>query len=491
MTIRSAAAALLLAVSALAHPPAAAATDQTPGAGARGLGDRLYPSLGNGGYDVRAYHLTLDYEANNRPMPAVTRIDAQATHPLRQFDLDFSHGKVRSVAVDGRPARYRIEGEELVVTPAAPIAANRAFTVTVRHTSDPRPAKVTSETGWIPTSDGIVMANQASAAHQVFPCNDHPSDKADFTFRVTAPQRLTVVANGVPEDRPTTRDGRTTWTYRTVHPMATELAQVAVGKSTIIRRSGPHGLQLRDVVPAADKDALAPRLALTPAQIQWMERRVGRFPLENYGVLAADASTGFELETQTLSLFEKNVLLASEPIAGPVMVHELAHQWFGNSVTPASWSDLWLNEGHATWYEWSYAAEKHGVDFTKLMQRAYDVDQSLRRSGGPPAAPLPPAKGSKLGIFRGNVYFGGAVALYALRQQIGEPAFDRLEREWVVKHRDSTASTADFIRLATEVSGKDLRTFLAGWLYGQKTPPMPGHPDWTSKLDVPEVAQGG
>jgi aminopeptidase N len=326
------------------------------------------------------------------------------------------------------------------------------------------------------------MANQADAAHLVFPCNDHPSDKAMFTIRVTAPEDYTAVANGLPTG--VQRVGRaTTWTYRTQHPMATELAQVSIGRSTVLRRSGPHNLPVRDVVPTKDRAALEPWLKKTPDQIAWMEGKVGPYPFETYGLLMAKAATGFELETQTLSLFERDLFTEDgypKWYVESIMVHELAHQWFGNSVSPRTWSDLWLNEGHATWYEALYAEEKSDQSMAARMKEAYSASDRWRADGGPPAAPKAPDPGQKIGIFRPNVYDGAALVLYALRQEIGQPAFEQLERLWVSGHQDATATTEDFVRLASQISGRDLGGFFEPWLHGETTPPMPGHPDWKS-----------
>ncbi|MFF6903111.1 M1 family metallopeptidase [Streptomyces hydrogenans] len=444
-----------------------------------GIGDPLFPYLGNPGYDVLAYDIALTYSGvNTEPLDAVTRVDALATADLDRLHLDFTHGTVSGVTVDGVPAAYRTSGEDLVVTPAAPIDAGEPVTVTVRHTSDPRgPA---SNGGWVRTSDGLAMANQADAAHRVFPSNDHPSDKAAFTFRITAPSDLTAVANGLPAGR-ADHGATTTWTYRTRHPMATELAQVSVGRSTVLHRTGPRGIPVRDVVRAQDRETMEPWLRRTPGHLEWMEGKVGPYPFETYGVLIADATTGFELETQTLSLFERRLFTDPrfpEWYVDAVMVHELAHQWFGDSVSPRTWSDLWLNEGHASWYEALYADETAGRSMERRMKAAYAASDGWRADGGPPAAPRPPAPGQKISLFRPVVYDGSALVLYALRETIGTGAFERLERRWVAGHRDGTASTADFVALAEQVSGQDLDAFFDGWLYGEKTPPMPGHPDW-------------
>ncbi|MEV6161771.1 M1 family metallopeptidase [Streptomyces sp. NPDC052052] len=446
-----------------------------------GIGDPLFPYLGNPGYDVLSYDIGLTYHgSNNTPLDAVTTIDARTTEPLDRINLDFTRGTVSAVEINGRGVDFAIADEDLVIRAPSRLPAGTALRITVRHTSDPRGNQDTG--GWLRTADGLAMANQADAAHRVFPSNDHPADKAYFTFRITAPKDFTVVANGlwVGTDP---HGAETTWTYRTAHPMATELAQVGIGRSTVVERTGPHGLPVRDVVPAADRERLEPWLSRTPGQLAWMEQQVGRYPFENYGLLVAATDTGFELETQTLSLFERSLFTRPgypQWYVESIMVHELAHQWFGDSVSPKTWSDLWLNEGHATWYEARYAEEHGGGPLERRMREAYLKSDGWRAAGGPPARPDKPGPGQKLSLFRPVVYDGSALILYALRQEIGENAFDRLERSWLHRHRDSNATTADFVRTASLVAGRDLTSFFDGWLYGAKTPPMPGHPDWHS-----------
>ncbi|MGI5480236.1 M1 family metallopeptidase [Streptomyces lavendofoliae] len=447
-----------------------------------GIGDPLFPQLGNPGYDVLAYDIALTYRGDNtKPMDALTKIDARATDRLGRVNLDFTHGTVHAVEVDGRPAEFALSGEDLVVEPARAVGPGERFRVTVTHTSDPAGPRNTG--GWVRTGDGLAMANQADAAHRVFPGNDHPADKAYFTFRVTAPKDLTVVANGQLVARALS-GGIRTWMYRGSHPMATELAQVSIGRSTVVRRTGPHGLPVRDVVPSADADRLEPWLKRTPDHLEWMEGKVGRYPFETYGVLVADADTGFELETQTLSLFERSLFTRGALprwFVESIMVHELAHHWFGNSVSPRRWADLWLNEGHATWYEALYAEETAKQPLERRMRQAYLDSDRWRAAGGPPAAPRPPAAGQKISLFRPVVYDGSALVLYALRQEIGKAAFERLERRWVDQYAHGTASTEDFVRLASEEAGRDLTAFMNGWLYGEHTPKMPGRPEWRSK----------
>lgn len=479
--LRRAASATAVAVTSLALIAAA-----LPQPAPLGIGDRLFPELGNPGYDVLAYDIGLRYDGDNsKALQARTKIEARVTERrLDRINLDFSQGTVRSVRVNGEPAEFVMAGEDMVVTPAVPVRRGVPLHIDVRHTS---PTTGKKPSGWIRTrGGGLAMANQADAAHRVFPGNDHPSDKALFTFKITAPERFTAVTNGLPVSRKA-GGGQITWTYRAAQPMATELAQVAIDRSEVVHRRGPHGLPVRDVVPAQRRKALEPWLARTPDHLVWLERLLGRYPFETYGVLVADADFEFALETQTLSLFSREFLTDTDHpdwYRESVMVHELAHHWFGNSVSPHRWSDLWLNEGHATWYEWLYAEETAGLELEPRVKEAYEASDQWRQRYGPPAAINAPREGhheDSLGIFQPIVYDGSAVVLYALRQKIGDSAFGQLQREWVDRHRYGVARTDDFIELAGEVSGQDLSRFLRAWLYGKKTPPMPGHPDWKPK----------
>ncbi|UUN29572.1 M1 family metallopeptidase [Streptomyces sp. FIT100] len=486
LTSRRLRGALLAAASVTLVAATLPAAESAPEA--LGIGDPLFPHLGNPGYDVLAYDIAFTYGgSNSKPLDAVTKIDARATDRLDRINLDFSRGTVRSVRVNGESAGFETVGEDLVITPARAVASGQGLAITVTHTSAPIGK---GDGGWVRTADGLAMVNQADAAHRVFPCNDHPADKARFTFRITAPAGLTAVANGLPLAK--AQAGPTaTWLYRTRHPMATELAQVSIGKSAVVHRSGPGGLPVRDVVPEADRALLEPWLKKTPGQIEWMESKVGRYPFETYGALIVAATTGFELETQTLSLFERSMFTRPEfPewYVDSIMVHELAHQWFGNSVTPRRWADLWLNEGHASWYEALYAEEHAQQSLEERMREAYARSDSWRAAGGPPAAPKPSPPGEQIGLFRPIVYDGSALVLYALRQEIGKDAFERLERLWVAENRDDTATTADFTALASRVAGRDLSAFLKAWVYGEKTPAMPGHADWRSAAPTPRAA---
>ncbi|MCM4083610.1 M1 family metallopeptidase [Paractinoplanes hotanensis] len=476
---------LVLTAGVATGPAAALARPSTPAAGTAGLGDRLFPMLGNGGYDVQNYDLRLNYPEKD-PSQAVTgdvSITAVATQALSRFNLDFAGRGPARVDVDGKPARFTRDGEELVITPRVALKAGRGFTVTVKgFSATPEQPDPEALYGFTVTPDGTALISQPAAAHRLFPSNDHPSDKAGFTVTTDVPSGWIGVASGVATG---TRSGhgRVVSTFRQRQPMATELLQVAAGDFVVRDRAPVGRVRVRDVVPRRLATQHLPKFEAEREQIRWMEQLAGPYPFDVYGSLTIDVAANTALETQTLSVYDATFTALPPANLEPTMAHELSHQWFGNSVAPAEWSDIWLNEGHATWYELLWAdrigaVEENTGSATReaLFKRIYALSDSWRAEAGPVARPKSAEELADL--FNINVYFGGALALYALQQKIGPVAFQRLQREWATVYRGESASTDDFIALASRSTGRDLKPFLTSWLYGTVTPPMPGHPDW-------------
>src|SRR3954470_7880974 len=486
--------ALLLAVAALAvlTPTASAAA---PSPGSAGVGDRLFPQLGNGGYDALHYDVDLRYatSAPSQPMQGTVRMLARATQALSRFDLDFAGESVGSISVDGRPAAWRQDGEDLVITPRQALPAGKTFLVTVAdYTAVPTVPTSDDEstTAFFHHSAGSATAGQPNWAHLFLPSNDHPSDKATFDIRFDVPAGETAVGNGVKVASWTDR-GRSHVVYLMRQPMATELIQLAVGDLDVTNLGVHAGVFLRDVTARPITARITPLLDVTPDQIAWMQDRVGRYPFDLYGSLVVEADLGFALETQTLELIDTSWFDDfTEDVWNPTLLHEMSHMWFGDSVAPRTWSDLWLNEGHASWYEFTWA-EEHGflegdtegypddngyATLDELMKAVYAHGDQWRHDDGPVALP---ASGDFETLFAFQRYHGGALVLYALRQVVGAATFQRIERAWVSRYEGQSASTDDFIALASQVSGRNLGPFLRDWVYGTKTPKMPGHPDWT------------
>jgi aminopeptidase N len=395
--------ALILSFALAAAPARAGAP---PSSGAAEIGDRLFPGLGNGCDDALHYHLDLRYATSDpaQPIDGTARILARATQSLSSINLDFAGDSVGAVRVNGRVADWTRAGEELVVTPRRPLRKGRPFVVTVSNfvstPTVPNPEDDES-TAFFVTPDGSATAPQPDKTHGIFPSNDHPRDKASFTFRFDVPAGRDAVANGVLLGR-STRGGRSTWTYLQRQPLATQLVQLAVGDSEFISRGRHRGVPFRDVLAPSLAETIRPLLEVELGHLDYMEPRAGRYPFDLYGSLVVNVDLGFALEPQTLSIFD-HIWFTELPqgVWDPVMLHELAHQWYGDSVSVWEWSDLWLSEGHASWYEFTYAEEKGFLeedtlnypdpvgyaDFDDLMRAVYGHGDEWRAQYGPVARP--------------------------------------------------------------------------------------------------------
>lgn len=463
-----------------AAPGRAAASGPAGGAppspGAPGIGDPLMPLAGNGGYTVRRYTLDFDWQAPRTPFEAGATISAAATQALSRFDLDFAGNTLHRVTVDGSPARYVRDGDELVVSPARPIPRGRAFTVHVAYTADPTQQRHRDDAirdyGWVPTPDGTVVCAQPDGAKMIFPADDHPSLRAPITFHVTTPANIGAVANGRLVSTTARPGGRVERTYDSEQPIAAQLVQLAIGRFRVVNSTGPRGLPVRDVVPDDLVGDTAEYRSLTPDHLAWLEQRLGPYPFRRYGVLVGDTELPVALETQSLSVVPKDDLLGDRVDAERNLVHELTHHWTGDSVAIRRWSDLWLSEGHARFYERLYSDSHGGVSLDDAMRDAYEQHDQWRHDDGAPAEPAADT------LFKVMRYDGSALVLYALREKVGTAVFERIEKSWVSTYRGRAAGTRDFIDLASRVAKQDLKPFLTAWLHGPHTPPMPGHPDW-------------
>ncbi|MBL1084689.1 M1 family metallopeptidase [Streptomyces actinomycinicus] len=423
--------------------------------GAPGAGDPYFPLSGNGGYDVRHYDLTLRYDTTSRRLDATAVLTARAGRRLTRFDLDLKGLKVTAVTVDRTPATFRRDGQELVVTPRHALRAGQDFRVTVAYHGTPKPVTDPDGAvdGWIPSDDGAFVASEPQGAMTWFPANSHPKDKASYDFTVTVPQGRTAVANGVLLGQRTAH-GRTTFHWRETQPMAAYLATATIGRFRIERYTTRDGIQVYNAVDAREARAAAPVLKKLPAVLDWESKLFGPYPYRAAGSIVDHApNVGFALETQTRPVYD------SAPDLG-TLVHENAHQWFGDSVSLTAWKDIWLNEGFATYAEWLYTEQHGGRSAQQTFDALYARPASDDLWAYPPGDP-----GSGARIFGTPVYARGAMALHELRRAVGDRDFFRILRAWTAGHHGGHGTTGEFVRLAEQKSGKPLKRLLHTWLY--------------------------
>jgi aminopeptidase N len=438
--------------------------------GATGVGDPYYPELGNGGYDVESYDLALDVDPTGAGrIDGVATIEATATESLTSFTLDLSGLEVAGVTVDGAEAAVSRDGLELRVEPASPIAAGARFSTVVRYGGTPRVVdsgvEVLPDVGWfdLPGDAGSYVLSEPSGAATWYPVNDHPSDKATYTFRIAVPEGMEAAANGVLSGS-STAGGRTTFTWEMAEPMASYLAIVVVGQLTFQDAgTAADGTVIRNVFADAVVGQVGDTFARQGAMVDFFATQFGPYPFDAYGAVVVDRMLFVALETQTLSLFGTDILGGGEL----VVAHELAHQWFGNAVTLSTWQDIWLNEGFATYAQWLWF-EHRGI--APVDELAAEAHAGLAGSG---LGDLPPGDPGVDGLFSPSVYDRGALTLHALRATIGDDAFFATLRRWVADLSGGAASTADFQAIAEAESGADLDALFQEWLYASALPALP------------------
>ena len=461
-----------VALGALA-PAAMADVRYEPGA--PGLGDPYFPDLGNGGYDVQDYYLKTAYDPGTDHLTGTATITATATQNLSRFNLDLYKMNVRSVRVDGDKAGFDRTGKhELEITPREGLRERSTFTVVVEYDGVPEtlngPIVFDLPYGFLHTADGATIVSAPDAANTWFPANDHPRDKAYFTVETTVPQGLKVIGNGslVKQWR---GNGTDTFVWREDSPMATYLATGSIGRfdiSTTTTREGVSQLDAVDPEIASDPGA-ARTPAWTTAATDGLAGYFGAYPFDTTGSIVEHndvppLNLGNALETQTRPTYR------SPPVEKGV-VHEISHQWFGDSVSPGRWSDTWLSEGYAFWTE-KFWAERHGGQSAQEAFKQIYADPPPMPPGRPGFWDIAVADPSRDQMFHRAIHLRGGMALQALRHLIGESRFTELTRAWLATYEYSTATTDDFEALAERISGRDLGDFFKVWLHTAAKPPV-------------------
>ena len=443
--------------------PGAALGRAVPESGADGMGDPYFPLDGNGGIDVVKYEIHDDYRFRDGRLRGWTRLTVRATQDLSSFNLDLLL-PTRRVRVDGDFAAYtRPNDHELRIEPTIPIADGDTFHVRVNYAGHPRGVSWKGERNWLADSHEVVTMNEPHMAAWWFPANDHPRDKALVDIHITVPKGKRVISNGHLVGR-TVRDGRATVHWRAREPMASYNAFFAAGEFDVARGTSqglPWYAAVSRQLTAGQRQTSMDMLKNSAKIVRWLEGELGvEYPFSITGGVVTSLSPGFALENQTRPTYE--ALGRGDTW---LLVHELAHQWFGDSVSVENWDDVWLNEGPATFIEARHRATHGGASMGVWLDRwyeGYEADSAFWE--------LAVADPGPDHIFAWAVYLRGGMTLQALRQRIGHDAFWEVLRSWVADRREGNGSTEQFIALAEEVSGEDLAGFFQAWVYADTKP---------------------
>ncbi len=427
-----------------------------------GYGDSIYPLLGDAGLDVTHYDLSVTSDPRQDTIGGRAVLSVTALRELGQISLDFAGPKVLGVKLGNEAVRHVQVGEKLLILPSAPVAAGTAFTLTVAYAGTPALHLDPStggglRLGWITQAGGSYVLSEPDGAHTFFPCNDVPADGASYSLHLDVPAGYTAVASGV-QTRQVTASGRTRTDFELTQPIPTYALTVHVGKLDLETPPGPAGIQIRNAFPVGLPESVKAAFAQTPAMIGFLNTWFGPYPYPVYGVAVTADPQIPALETATLSTFPSS---QQQPTTA---LHELAHQWFGNSLRLGDWSDIWLNEGFATYAELLWA-QNQGQSAAPLLERWY-----ARLARGQPRG-LAATQSSQL--FDSSSYLRGALTLHALRVSVGDERFRKILMQYASRFAGKSVRTTDLLSVARQIGGQTALDAMQPWLVGPALPPFP------------------
>jgi aminopeptidase N len=432
--------------------------------------DPYLPANGNFGYRVSRYELDLEYKVAINRLAGSATITAVTLAALRTFTLDLSDAlAVTKVSVNGhRPRQFRTSGGKVHIALDQALPAGAAMTIVVRYGGTPRPIEsLWGDVGFEELTEGVLVAGQPNGAASWFPCDDHPSAKASFHIRIGTESAYYALANGVLVSR-RARAGMTTWDYEQAEPTSTYLMTLQIG-AYHRHRMAKNGVEMHAVLPNRLRDNFDHDFADQPKMMKLFVKLFGPYPLESgYTVVVTDDDLEIPLEAQGISIFGANHC-DGEGSAERLIAHELAHQWFGNSVTATRWRHIWLHEGFACYAEWLWSEHAGGRTAEQWAQHYY------RRLADSPQDLILADPGPE-DMFDDRVYKRGALTLHALRNRLGDDKFFALLRDWTARHRHGTAVTDDFTGLAANYADESLRPLFQAWLYSAELPPLDAPP---------------
>jgi aminopeptidase N len=428
-------------------------------------GDPYAPTSGGSAIRVLSYRLNLRYKVATNRLDAEAVLSVVALRRLSDFRLDLVGLSASRVRVDGeKRTSFRNGARKLTIRPGHVIEAEQTFEVAVRYSGHPEPRSTRwGRVGWEELNDGVLVGSQPVGAPTWFPCNDLLAEKATYRIELTCEDAYTVIAPGELVGRQSA-SGRTTWTFVEAIPTAAYLVAVHIGRyrsEALALGAVPGAVHY----PAELARPVAEELAGLPAMMALFEECFGPYPLGRYDVVVTADVLEIPLEAQGMAVFGSNHLDGSHH-EERLVAHELAHQWFGNSVGLRHWHDIWLNEGFCCYAEWLWSQAAGGLSCQQQAKHHWSLLADLPQDVvlGDPGADL---------MFDDRVYKRGALTLHALRRTVGDEVFFAILRQWVAERHHSTGTTQEFIAVAESVSGRDLQRLFESWLWRPELPKLP------------------
>ncbi|HEY9289745.1 MAG TPA: M1 family metallopeptidase [Microlunatus sp.] len=436
--------------------------------GSSGAGDPYYPNYGNGGYDVEKYAIDISWRPRSNTLVGTTMIIATADQRLDSFYLDLVL-PVSAVTVNYEAADFERESEyDVKITPKQSLKGGEPFTVMVSYTGNPADYKIGDASPWYVTGDEVTAASEPEGAAWWYPSNDIPDDPATYEMTITVPAGMEAISNGrlvsVSHDNRNRGADYDTWHWITNQTMNTYQSFISIGQYEIKKGTAdgmPYLYAVSSQLPTSTRQKAFANLARTPEIVSDLAGYWGSYPYRQLGGIVPAHRLWYDgLETATRPVYAAGAI--SEGSATGLLTHELAHMWFGDSVTLEQWNDIFNNEAYASFSEWLRTERTGGPSANDQLEAHYD-----RLKGNQDFWRIPMNDPGKDHLFDA-VYYRGPMALQALRNVMGDDAFFRLGRDWV--QRTQPSSLEDWMAAAQRHTKVNLDAFFTAWIYADSVP---------------------
>jgi aminopeptidase N len=424
-------------------------------------------SAQNSSVDVLHYRIELTLPASGSDIAASAELTVRPlVVPLQNLVLDFGGLSVDEVTVDGAKAEYTRAGELLTIA----TKKSDPFRARIRYHGVPSDGLVLRGNKY--GDHGAFADNWPNRAHYWFPSVDHPSDKATVEFLVTAPATYDVIANGtrIESTMLPNNQRRTHWSEST--PIPVHCMVVGSTEFAIVRAGESQGAEVSYWLYPRDRDAGVRELGRATQMVEFFSDVVGPYPYAKLAIVESSTRFGGMENASAIFLDEKRID-GGKSLEG-LVAHEIAHQWFGDSVSQRAWHDLWLSEGFATYFGHLFFERADGREVLQAAMRS-DRDDYLRAHAEAPRPVYDPRITELTKLLNAYNYKKGAWVLHMLRGVMGDPAFFAGIRDYFAAYRESNASTAEFRMVMERHAGQSLEWFFRQWIF------EPGHPVFATK----------
>ncbi|WP_067432377.1 M1 family metallopeptidase [Nocardioides jensenii] len=424
--------------------------------------DSLYPNVGDPIVDSLHYGLDLTWDPEDKVLTGRAEVAFRATASQQEFQLDFGEGlEVTAATLDAQEVEVTHVGKDLVIK--APVTKDQRYLLVVDYEGTPEPADAPttrsdfSTTGFTITDDGDVWTMQEPyGAYTWYPVNDQPSDKAFYDFTITTPAPRVGIANGQLTSQ-TEVDGNSVSRWHLDSAASSYLITLAIGEYEQTEDTSASGVPLTYWTAPGDARALK-AMKYTKRAVDWLEEKLGPYPFSSLGSVVVDSESAMETQ-QMITYGDSDYTLSPD-----VVVHEIAHQWYGDITSPSDWKDVWINEGMAMYVQGVFEAQQTGRTVDDVMDEWATWEKQYRATAGPPGNYDPRTFGES------NIYYGPALMWHELRKKLGDEKFWAMVRAWPTVHKQGNPTREEYLDWIEQETGEELTDFFDAWLMGEKTP---------------------